>query len=242
MGIPVFYIVLVQLIVFRWVVIDGALGSRNIKLHYCITIFWTSVRVILQNISDILFLRFSVGDEIGDAWKFSLKVRLHLCCLSCSQGWFYAANWLILANFDPNFVIPQISVLSEKMLAHVQGGPYSQGQAFQMSKLLQLPGAMPPEPTLLLPSYRIVSDLWWLPKLTCHVHVSLRFTALWTISLQTRTIPGSADNAYKWLINKFYFMKAGSNIIILSSCDSHAQRISTWHYSRNSEKPWHQLF
>ncbi len=26
------------------------------------------------------------------------------------QGSFYAANWLILANFDPNFVIPEISV------------------------------------------------------------------------------------------------------------------------------------
>ncbi len=26
------------------------------------------------------------------------------------QGSFYTANWLILANFDPNFVIPEISV------------------------------------------------------------------------------------------------------------------------------------
>ncbi len=26
------------------------------------------------------------------------------------QGSFYAANWLILANFDPNFVIPEINV------------------------------------------------------------------------------------------------------------------------------------
>ncbi len=26
------------------------------------------------------------------------------------QGSFYAANWLILANFDPNFVTPEVGV------------------------------------------------------------------------------------------------------------------------------------
>ncbi len=30
--------------------------------------------------------------------------------MSVAQRSFYAANWLILANFDPNFVIPEISV------------------------------------------------------------------------------------------------------------------------------------
>ncbi len=39
------------------------------------------------------------------------------------QGWFNAANWQILANSDPNFVIPEISVNQvKKMLAYVGGG------------------------------------------------------------------------------------------------------------------------
>ncbi len=39
------------------------------------------------------------------------------------QGSFYAANWLILANFDPNFVIPEISVNQvRKDLACMLGG------------------------------------------------------------------------------------------------------------------------
>ncbi len=45
----------------------------------------------------------------GGAWEF--------------QGSFYAANWLILANFDPNFVIPEISVNQvRKYLACMLGG------------------------------------------------------------------------------------------------------------------------
>ncbi len=40
-----------------------------------------------------------------------------------SQGSFCAANWLILANFDPNFVIPEISVNQvRKDLACMLGG------------------------------------------------------------------------------------------------------------------------
>ncbi len=39
------------------------------------------------------------------------------------KGSFYAANWLILANFDPNFVIPEISANQvRKDLACMQGG------------------------------------------------------------------------------------------------------------------------
>ncbi len=39
------------------------------------------------------------------------------------QGSFYAANWLILANFGPNFVIPEISVNTvRKDLACMLGG------------------------------------------------------------------------------------------------------------------------
>ncbi len=39
------------------------------------------------------------------------------------QGSFYAANWLIFANFDPNFVIPEISVIQvRKDLACMLGG------------------------------------------------------------------------------------------------------------------------
>ncbi len=39
------------------------------------------------------------------------------------QESFYAANWLILANFDPNFVIPEISVNQvRKYLAYMLGG------------------------------------------------------------------------------------------------------------------------
>ena len=40
-----------------------------------------------------------------------------------NQGSFYAANWLILANFDPNFVIPEISVNQvRKYLVCMLGG------------------------------------------------------------------------------------------------------------------------
>ncbi len=39
------------------------------------------------------------------------------------SGSFYAANWLILSNFDPNFVIPEISVNQmRKDLACMLGG------------------------------------------------------------------------------------------------------------------------
>ena len=43
--------------------------------------------------------------------------------LVCAQGSFYPANWLILADFDPNFVIREISVNQvRKYLACMLGG------------------------------------------------------------------------------------------------------------------------
>ncbi len=53
---------------------------------------------------------------------------LSIPIIAVVQGSFYAANWLILANFDPNFVIPEISVKQvRKHLACMLGGF---GQAF----------------------------------------------------------------------------------------------------------------
>ncbi len=49
----------------------------------------------------------------------SKMLRLHRTI----QGWFYAANWQILANFDKYFVIPEISVNQvKKMFVFMLGG------------------------------------------------------------------------------------------------------------------------
>ncbi len=48
---------------------------------------------------------------------------LYVCLSVCDQGSFYAANWLKLANFYPNFVIPEIGVNQvRKALACMLGG------------------------------------------------------------------------------------------------------------------------
>ncbi len=58
--------------------------------------------------------------------KFSYLHRFQWCYLltrNDCQGSFYAANWLILVNFDPNFIIPEISVNQvRKDLACILGG------------------------------------------------------------------------------------------------------------------------
>ena len=67
------------------------------------------------------FLDVSGPEWIAGVWRMSgWEGQNHTCwnvaeniSMVSSEGWqgsFYAANWLILANFDPNFVIPETSV------------------------------------------------------------------------------------------------------------------------------------
>ncbi len=65
--------------------------------------------------------------ESTNIHQLSLCDKMRTCVLivvnvNISQGWFYAANWQILANFEPNFVTPEISVNQVKnLLAYMWG-------------------------------------------------------------------------------------------------------------------------
>ncbi len=101
------------------------------------------------------------------------------------QGWFYAANWQILANFDKNFVIPEISVNQvKKMLVFMLGGGgyevlTAQDGPFKIKNCNSFRGLCPLDPCINPYPTIHLWGLWQVPKspllpLCSH---SLRFVA-----------------------------------------------------------------
>ncbi len=105
-------------------------------------------------VSTKIYIKLSLLSQYDKASLIFKLFRDFECKLvvTLSQGWFYAANWLILANFDQNFVIPWISVNQvRKCWSICRGVLTAKERPFKCQKCSSFRGLCPLDPRCYCP-------------------------------------------------------------------------------------------